>query len=86
MPRAEYAETDLGHCGECNHLWWAYAAATISQFQLQGKLRVATLEQQRDRIARLTGEVAAAEAALAEAREAMLRHEGTHAVARSAQA
>ena len=70
-----YAE--LGECEECNRLWRAYAAATINQFQLEGKLQVARLEQQH--VAELTAAIAAAEAAQVEAREAMLRHEGTHA-------
>ena len=85
-PHPVHAGTDLGQCTECNRLWRAYAAETIKQFQLQGKLRVATIEHRRDRIVGLTADVAAAEAALGEAREAMLRHERTHAGARAAQA
>ena len=77
-----YAKTRLGHCEECNHLWRAYAAATINQFQLHGKLRVATLEQRH--VAELTTALEAAEAAQAEAREALLCHERTHARAAKA--
>ena len=69
----------LGQCEECNRLWQACAAATINQFQLQGKLRVAALE--RRRVADLTAEIAVAEVALVEARAAMQRHEKTHAQA-----
>lgn len=75
-----YAHIGLGQqdCAECNRLWRVYAAATINLFQLQSKLRVVTLELRHDE--RLTAAVAEAEAAIKQAREAVLQHEKEHGV------
>ena len=74
--------TGLGHvvdCAECNRLWRACATATIERFRLQAKLRLAILEQGHYK--HLAAEVEAAEVAATEARQALLRHQSTHAMA-----
>jgi hypothetical protein len=77
---------DLGveNCTECDRLWREYARATIKQFQLQGKLRVASLELRREEIQGLTVSVETAAAAKEQAREAMPRHESTHGAVQAA--
>ena len=72
------------NCTECDRLWREFANATIEQFQLQGKLRVASLELRRDEIQRLTGSIENAAGAAEQARQVMLRHESTHGLVRAA--
>ena len=72
------------NCSECDRLWHEYANATIEQFQLQGRLRIATLETRRDDVQRLTFSVNAAAAAIERARVEMQRHETSHAAVQTA--
>src|SRR5215469_11782850 len=68
----------LENCTECDRLWQDYANATIEQFRLQGKLRVASLELRRAEIQGFTLSVEASIAAIERVREAMQSHESTH--------
>ena len=62
-------------CKECQELWRSYSIATADHIGLTGKLRIATLEHDRERMATLTLAVEAAANLRYAGRGAIRQHE-----------
>ena len=67
-------------CEECHRLWQEYARATTEDISLDNKLRLAALNHDHDVIQALTHQVERAEEGREWAREAIRKHEATHAI------
>jgi hypothetical protein len=64
-------------CTDCQKLWSEYAAAIWESVRLQGKLRVAELQHDTERITTLTVETATAMNRRQHAREAIRQHDAS---------
>jgi hypothetical protein len=66
-------------CEECHRFWQEYASATTEHIRLDSKLRLAALSHEHELIPSLTQEVETAGALRESTREAIRKHEATHA-------
>jgi hypothetical protein len=65
----------MSNCPECVRLWREYAAATTEHIRLEGKLRIAELSYDAERVAVLRPQVQEASRLRAAARSSISTHE-----------